>query len=93
VLGLVYSALSPLLCNRTAKGEAELFYCKGSGADGVDEYTTEGFVVLFSIPSQAAMVLLGRSANGCQFAMFLVAFCAYSTGALGLFNATPQPPK
>ena len=24
----------------------ELFYCKGSGADGVSEYTTEGFVVL-----------------------------------------------
>ncbi len=25
--------------------KAELFYCKGSGADGVGEYTTEGFVV------------------------------------------------
>ena len=24
----------------------ELFYCKGSGADGIGEYTTEGFVVL-----------------------------------------------
>lgn len=29
----------------TAKGEKELFFCKGSGADGVGEYTTEGFVV------------------------------------------------
>lgn len=29
----------------SAKGEVELFYCKGSGADGVGEYTTEGFVV------------------------------------------------
>ena len=29
----------------TAKGIVELFYCKGSGADGVGEYTTEGFVV------------------------------------------------
>jgi Domain of unknown function (DUF4357) len=29
----------------TARGEWELFYCKGSGADGVGEYTTEGFVV------------------------------------------------
>ena len=29
----------------TAKGVVELFYCKGSGADGVGEYTTEGFVV------------------------------------------------
>jgi len=25
--------------------QKELFYCKGSGADGVGEYTTEGFVV------------------------------------------------
>ncbi len=92
-----------------AKGEVELFYCKGSGADGVGEYTTEGFVVLkgskgrvenvasiqgtsnaqireslvkdgvmapqdglyvftrnhlFPSPSQAAMALMGRSANG-----------------------------
>jgi hypothetical protein len=29
----------------TAKGDVELFYCKGSGADGVGEYTAEGFVV------------------------------------------------
>jgi hypothetical protein len=29
----------------TSKGDKELFYCKGSGADGVGEYTTEGFVV------------------------------------------------
>ena len=36
----------PLTNAPTAKGEAELFYCKGSGADGVGEYTTEGFVVL-----------------------------------------------
>ena len=35
----------PLTNAPTAKGEAELFYCKGSGADGVGEYTTEGFVV------------------------------------------------
>jgi hypothetical protein len=35
----------PLTNTPTAKGEAELFYCKGSGADGVGEYTTEGFVV------------------------------------------------
>ncbi len=47
-----------------SKGEAELFYCKGSGADGVGEYTTEEFVVLFPSPSQAAMALMGRSANG-----------------------------
>jgi hypothetical protein len=29
----------------TAKGEKELFFYKGSGADGVGEYTPEGFVV------------------------------------------------
>ena len=99
----------PLTNALTPKGEAELFYCKGSGADGVGEYTTEGFVVLkgskgrienvasiqgtsnvqirealvkdgvmapqdglyvftrnhlFPSPSQAAMALMGRSANG-----------------------------
>ncbi len=35
----------PLTNAPSAKGEKELFYCKGSGADGVGEYTTEGFVV------------------------------------------------
>ena len=35
----------PLTSSSTAKGIVELFYCKGSGADGVGEYTTEGFVV------------------------------------------------
>eukprot|EP01034_Spumella_vulgaris_P022365 gene22365-28487_t len=35
----------PLTSATTAKGIVELFYCKGSGADGVGEYTTEGFVV------------------------------------------------
>lgn len=29
----------------TVAGLRELFYCKGSGADGVGEYTSEGFVV------------------------------------------------
>ncbi|WP_231374739.1 MULTISPECIES: GIY-YIG nuclease family protein [unclassified Polaromonas] len=36
----------PLINVLTPKGEAELFYCKGSGADGMGEYTAEGFVVL-----------------------------------------------
>lgn len=36
----------PLTNAPTSLGEKELFYCKGSGADGVGEYTTEGFVVL-----------------------------------------------
>lgn len=35
----------PLTNAPTATGETELFYCKGSGADGVGEYTSEGFVV------------------------------------------------
>lgn len=99
----------PLINAPTAIGKPELFYCKGSGADGVGEYTSEGFVVhkgsrgraeivasiqgtsnerlrnqlvtagimaaqdgmlvftrdhLFSSPSMAAMVVMGRSANG-----------------------------
>lgn len=36
----------PLTSAPTAPGIRELFYCKGSGADGVGEYTSEGFVVL-----------------------------------------------
>ncbi|AMM23399.1 GIY-YIG nuclease family protein [Variovorax sp. PAMC 28711] len=36
----------PLTNAPTAKGVTERFYCKGSGADGVGEYTAEGFVVL-----------------------------------------------
>jgi hypothetical protein len=35
----------PLTNESTFSGVKELFYCKGSGADGVGEYTTEGFVV------------------------------------------------
>lgn len=35
----------PLTNGPSAKAEKELFYCKGSGADGVGEYTSEGFVV------------------------------------------------
>ena len=35
----------PLTSAPTAQGIVELFYCKGSGADGMGEYTTEGFVV------------------------------------------------
>jgi hypothetical protein len=36
----------PLTKADTAASKTELFYCKGSGADGVGEYTSEGFVVL-----------------------------------------------
>lgn len=56
----------PLTNAPTAKGEAELFYCKGSGADGVGEYTTEGFVVLKGSKGRIenVAVMMGRSANG-----------------------------
>ena len=46
----------PLTNAPTAKGEAELFYCKGSGADGVGEYTSEGFVVLKGSRGRAEIV-------------------------------------
>jgi hypothetical protein len=36
----------PLANSQAPLREKELFYCKGSRADGVGEYTTEGFVVL-----------------------------------------------
>ena len=36
----------PLTNAPSSRGERELFYCRGSGAEGVGEYTTEGFVVL-----------------------------------------------
>jgi hypothetical protein len=99
----------PLTNSPTAKGEKELFYCKGSGANGIGEYTNEDFVVikgskgrrevvasfkdtagerqrnllvtegvmlpedemlvftrdyLFASPSSAAVLLMGRNANG-----------------------------
>jgi len=99
----------PLTNSPTARGEKELFYCRGSGANGTGEYTNEGFVVLkgskgrrdvvasfkdtpgerqrnllmtegvmvpegdmlvftrdylFASPSSAALLLMGRSANG-----------------------------
>jgi hypothetical protein len=46
----------PLTNAATSKGDKELFYCKGSGADGVGEYTTEGFVVLKGSRGRADIV-------------------------------------
>jgi hypothetical protein len=99
----------PLTNTSTIENDTELFYCKGSGAEGVGEYTSEGFVVLkgsrcrkemvassigtnderarqklidegvlveintmfeftrnylFTSPSRAAVIVMGRSANG-----------------------------
>ncbi len=47
----------PLSNAATSKGYKELFYCKGSGADGVGEYTTEGFVVLKGSSGRSEIVL------------------------------------
>ena len=46
----------PLSNAPSAKGEVEMFYCKGSGADGVGEYTAEGFVVLKGSKGRAEIV-------------------------------------
>jgi predicted GIY-YIG superfamily endonuclease len=46
----------PLTHAATGKGDKELFYCKGSGAEGVGEYTTEGFVVLKGTRGRAKLV-------------------------------------
>ena len=46
----------PLTHAPSSKGEVELFYCKGSGADGVGEYTSEGFVVHKGSKGRAEMV-------------------------------------
>jgi Domain of unknown function (DUF4357) len=43
---LGHPIFEPLTNAPTARGEKEMFYCKGPGADGVGEYTPEGFVVV-----------------------------------------------
>lgn len=55
----------PLTNAPTVQGEKELFYCKGSGSDGVGEYTAEGFVVHKGSRGRLANVasLQGRSAE------------------------------
>lgn len=57
----------PLTNKPTAKGETELFYCKGSGADGVGEYTTEGFVVLKGSRGRLETVVSLRGRSGERF--------------------------
>ena len=45
-----------------------MFYCEGSGADGLGEYTTEWFMVHKGsrgrVEIVATMAVMGRSANG-----------------------------
>ena len=54
----------PLTNAPTAKGETELFFCKASGADGVGEYTTEGFVVHKGSRGRAAAVASFTNTSG-----------------------------
>jgi predicted GIY-YIG superfamily endonuclease len=46
----------PLTNAPAGKGDKELYYCKGPGAEGVGEYTTEGFVVLKGTRGRAKLV-------------------------------------
>ena len=46
----------PLTNTPTAQGEKELFYCKRAGAEGVGEYTSEGFVVLKGSRAKAELI-------------------------------------
>ena len=53
----------PLVNAPPAKGAPELFYCKGSGANGVGEYTAEGFVVLKGSKGRLVTVASYGAAN------------------------------
>jgi Domain of unknown function (DUF4357) len=43
---LGYPIFDPVAKTESTSNEDEIFFCKGSGADGRGQYTTEGFVVL-----------------------------------------------
>jgi hypothetical protein len=58
----IFEPLTGTLDRTNGKPQApELFYCKGPQANGVGEYTSEGFVVH---KGSAAIAVMGRSANG-----------------------------
>ena len=42
---LGHPIFEPLTQSPNTKGESELFFCKGSDADGIGQYTSEGFVM------------------------------------------------
>ena len=58
---------------RAAKGEKELFYCKASGANGVGEYTTEGFVVHKGSKGRAETVASFNGTSGQRLRNVLIA--------------------
>jgi hypothetical protein len=62
----------PLTNAPTAKGETELFYCKGSGANGVGEYTTEGFVVHKGSRGRAEIVASFSGTSGERLRTMLI---------------------
>ena len=62
----------PLTKAPTSRGEKELFYCKGSGADAVGEYTTEGFVVHKGSKGRAEIVASFTGTSGQRLRALLV---------------------
>jgi hypothetical protein len=69
----------------TAKGIVELFYCKGSGADGVGEYTTEGFVVHKGSKGRAEIVpsIQGTSHERMRSQLIMEGVLAENAGSAG----------
>jgi hypothetical protein len=56
-----------------SKGDKELFYCKASGADGIGEYTSEGFVVHKGSKGRAATVASFNGTSGQRLRNLLMA--------------------
>ena len=75
----------PLSNAPSAKGEVELFYCKGSGADGVGEYTSEGFVVHKGSKGRAEIVasIQGTSHERMRGQLITEGVIAAQTGSTG----------
>ena len=75
----------PLTSAPTAKGIVELFYCKGSGADGVGEYTTEGFVVHKGSKGRAEIVpsIQGTSHERMRSQLIMEGVLAENAGRAG----------
>jgi hypothetical protein len=75
----------PLTSAPTAKGIVELFYCKGSGADGVGEYTTEGFVVHKGSKGRAEIVpsIQGTSHERMRSQLIMEGVLAENAGSAG----------
>jgi hypothetical protein len=75
----------PLTSAPTAKGIVELFYCKGSVADGVGEYTTEGFVVHKGSKGRAEIVpsIQGTSHERMRSQLIVEGVLAENAGSAG----------